>query len=175
MKFSKGRKNLRGINLFKEEGTVTLREIHVQVPGRVANSGHGQSTLACSETHSSQLGWLWAVNCTAKVCALCWEPWDGSGSWRLRWWVPDVMARGGRDTVGSCWGTQAPWPCLGRVFLSQHPARHEGSPTSLLCPPPHNALNSSSTHPVLSSGLHRNLHPPLKPMYPFLFSGIFIR
>lgn len=58
MKFSKGRKNLRGINLLKEEGIVALREIHVQVPGRVANSGHGQSTLACSETHSSQLGWL---------------------------------------------------------------------------------------------------------------------
>lgn len=56
MKFSTGRKNLRGTNLFKEEGIMALREIHVQVPGTVADSGHGQSTLACSETPSSQLG-----------------------------------------------------------------------------------------------------------------------
>lgn len=35
---------------------MALREIHVQVPVTVANSGHGQSTLACSETPSIQLG-----------------------------------------------------------------------------------------------------------------------
>lgn len=144
---------------------MALREIHVQVPVTVANSGHGQSTLACSETPSIQWGWLWTVNCPAKVSPLCWDPWDESRSWRLRCWAPDAMALGGRDIgvlLGNTSSLTSPWKGLSLTTSCQA----WESPTSLLCPPPHDALNSSPTHPMISSGLRKNFHSPLKPMYP---------